>query len=229
MNYTILPSTLITASHQRRGQGGSQSDVAYRILKEKIVTLEFPPASVLNESQLMDDLDLGRTPIREALQRLALENLVVILPRRGTIVTDLNMSDLQKVFELRLELETLAVCWAAERATTTQILAMENLFADADDLLKSGDHRQLIRLDQEAHRLLAQAANNEFLEATLEQLYTHVLRLWYVSLHKMSHLAEAIEEHRDIIAAIKRGDGTQAAQIMRNHIATFQQDLASML
>ncbi len=225
----MVPSTLLTASHQRRGQNGSQSETAYQILKEKIVTLEFPPASVLNESQLMAALDLGRTPIREALQRLALENLVVILPRRGTLVADLNMSDLQKVFELRLELETLAVRWAAERATAEQIAALENLFIEADDLLKSGDHHQLISLDREAHRLLAKAANNEFLADVLEQLYTHVLRLWYVLLHKVSHLAEAIEDHRDIIIALKAGNAEQAARIMENHIAQFQQDLASML
>ena len=225
----MLPSTLITASHQRRSRGGTQSETAYRILKEKIVTLEFPPASVLNESQLMTALDLGRTPIREALQRLALENLVVILPRRGTLVADLNMSDLQKVFELRLELETVAVRWAAERATAAQIAALETLFIEADDLLKSGDYHQLISLDRQAHRLLAKAANNEFLENVLEQLYTHVLRLWYVSLHKVSHLAEAIEDHCDIITALKAGDAERAAGIMENHIAQFQQDLAPML
>lgn len=110
----MLPATLLTVSRQLRATGDSQSEVAYRILKEKIVNLELPPASLLNEAELMAELDLGRTPIREALQRLALENLVVILPRRGTIVADLNLSDLQKIFEVRLELEVYAARLAAE-------------------------------------------------------------------------------------------------------------------
>lgn len=225
----MLPASLLTASRQHREKHNSRSEEAYRILKEKIVTLELPPASLLNEAQLMDELDLGRTPIREALQRLALENLVVILPRRGTIVADLNVSDLQKTFEVRLELETFAVRLAAERATSKQIADMEALFAQTDEIIQNGDHNQLIRLDHEAHLLLAQAAHNEFLEEILERLYTHMLRLWYISLHKVSRLSQAIEEHRDIIAAIKVGDGERAAQIMRAHVSGFQEEFAAVL
>jgi DNA-binding GntR family transcriptional regulator len=176
----------------------------------------------------MAELELGRTPIREALQRLALENLVVILPRRGTIVADLNMSDLQKIFEIRVDLELLSVRLAAQRATPAQIAAMETLFADADALLHPGDNYQLIQLDHEAHRLLAQAAHNEFLEETLDRLYNHVLRLWYVSLHRVQRLREALEEHREIIARVKAGDGEGAAQIMRIHIAEFQDQFLSI-
>jgi DNA-binding GntR family transcriptional regulator len=218
----MLPATLLTASRQRRVRGDSQSEVAYRILKEKIVNLELSPASLINEAELMAELGLGRTPIREGLQRLALENLVVILPRRGTIVADLNLSDLQKIFEVRLELEVFAVRLAAERATSAQIAEMETLFAASDDIIRQGDYRQLIRLDHQAHHLLAQAAHNEFLEEALDHLYTHVLRLWYVSLHSVSRLSEAIEEHREIIAAVKAGDGQRAVEIMRTHITGFQ-------
>ena len=225
----MLPATLLTASRQRRVNHDSRSEAAYRIIKEKIVTLQLPPASLLNEADLMTELDLGRTPIREALQRLALENLVVILPRRGTIVADLNMSDLQKIFEIRLELEVLAVCLAAERATPAQIAVMEALFAEADEIIQQGDYHQLIHLDHQAHRLLAQAAHNEFLEETLERMYTHILRLWYVSLHKVSRLAEAIAEHRDIIAAVKSGDSYRAAQIMRAHIIGFQNQFTAVM
>lgn len=215
-------ATLLTALRQYGANDESHAEVAYRVLKEKIITLELPPASLLSEAQLMAELNLGRTPIREALQRLALENLVVILPRRGTIVADLNMSDLQKIFEVRLELEAYAARLAAERATPRQIAEMEALFADADTLIQKGDNYQLIWLDHQAHRLLAQAAHNEFLDETLEWLYNHVLRLWYVSLDKVSRLDQAIEEHRDIVTAVKAGDGERAAQIMRAHIAGFQ-------
>jgi DNA-binding GntR family transcriptional regulator len=225
----MLPATLLTASRQRRVNHDSRSEAAYRIIKEKIVTLELPPASLLNEAELMVELDLGRTPIREALQRLALENLVVILPRRGTIVADLNMSDLQKIFEMRLELEMYAVRLAAERATPAQITEMEALFAQSDEIIQRGDAHQLMHLDHQAHRLLARAAQNEFLEETLERLYSHGLRLWYVSLHKVSRLSEAIAEHRDIIAAVKAKDGQRAAEIMWTHVTDFQAQLTAAL
>jgi DNA-binding GntR family transcriptional regulator len=218
----MITTSMLTTSHSRRASATSQSGEAYRLIKERIITLELPPAAVIDEAKLMADLGLGRTPIREALQRLALENLVVILPRRGTIVADLNMSDLQKIFEIRVDLELLAVRLAAQRATPAQIAAMAALFASADALLGRGDNYELIRLDHEAHRLLAKAAHNEFLEETLERLYNHVLRLWYVSLHRVQRLREAIEEHREIIALVEAGDGEGAARIMRAHIAEFQ-------
>jgi DNA-binding GntR family transcriptional regulator len=218
-------TTLLTTLRHYRVQDVSHAEVAYRTLKEKIITLELPPATLISEAQLMNELNLGRTPIREALQRLALDNLVVILPRRGTIVADLNMSDLQKIFELRLELEPYAARLAAARATERQIVTMEALFVNADELIQRGDNYDLIRLDREAHRLLAKAARNEFLEETLDWLYSHVLRLWYVSLHGVSRLGSAIEEHRDIVTAVKAGDGERAAAIMRRHITHFQTEL----
>jgi DNA-binding GntR family transcriptional regulator len=224
----MITTSMLTSSQTRRAQASSHSSEAYRLLKDKIIRLELPPATVIDEAGLMAELELGRTPIREALQRLALENLVVILPRRGTIVADLNMSDLQKIFEIRVDLELLSVRLAAQRATPAQIAAMETLFADADALLHQGDNYQLIQLDHEAHRLLAQAAHNEFLEETLDRLYNHVLRLWYVSLHRVQRLREALEEHREIIARVKAGDGEGAAQIMRIHIAEFQDQFLSI-
>jgi len=155
---------------------------------------------------------------------LAYENLVIILPRRGTLVTDLNMSDFQKIFEIRLELEPFAARLAATRATPDQILAMESLFTYTDSLLQQGDYHELIKLDHQMHQLLVRAAHNEFLQEILEQLYTHILRLWYVSLYKVSRLSEAIEEHLDLINALKSGDGEAAERIMYNHIISFQRE-----
>ena len=220
----MLSSTLLTTSHQRREQHSSRSELAYQLLKEKIVTLELAPASLLNESELMDELMLGRTPIREALQRLAWENLVVILPRRGMIVADVNFADLQKVFELRIELEAYAARLAAERALPRQVQEMEATFADADEIISNGDNSQLLILDHKAHIQLSKATQNEFLQDTIERLYTHVLRLWYVSIDRVGRLAEAISEHREIIEAVKQGDGETASQIMRTHIRGFQRE-----
>lgn len=218
----MLPSTLLTASHELRRQQESRSELAYRVLKDKIVTLELAPATLLSEAELMASLDMGRTPVREALQRLAHEDLVVILPRRGTVVTDLNPRDLRQIFEMRVELEAFAARLACERALDVQIAKLETLFDDIEDITERGDHHQLIVIDQQVHSLIAQAAHNTFLADTLQRHYTHVLRLWYVSLHKVTRLHEAIQEHCDIIEAVKTGDAERAAQVMRKHIISFQ-------
>jgi len=220
----MLPTSLLAAQRRQRIENGSQSAEAYARIKEKILTLELAPASALDENALMAELGLGRTPVREAIQRLAHDSLVVVYPRRGTLVADLNMSDLQKVFELRLTLEPFAAELAAKRATLQQVENLEQLFTKSAKLLRKGNTHQLIQIDHEFHRLLAQAAHNEFLEETLERLYNQVLRLWYVSLHKVSRLREAVEEHREVVLAVKAHDAERAAHIMRAHITGFQSE-----
>lgn len=226
----MVPATLLTAARQRRRSAShhSLSETAYSRLKEKIVTLELSPASLVSEAELMRELGVGRTPIREAFQRLATENLVIILPRRGILVADLNLADLQKIFEVRIELEAYAARLAAQRASPGEIAEMEALLENGDAIIQHGDHRQLIQLDHAAHRLIVHAAHNEFLEENLERLYNHVLRLWYVSLHKVSRLPEAIAEHRGLVAAIKAGEAGRAAELMRAHILGFQTEFLAV-
>ena len=218
---------------QRVKPDESLNETAYQRIREMIVHLALPPASVIDEAKLTAELEIGLTPIRQALRRLALEKLVVILPRRGTLVADLNMDNLQKIFEIRLELETLAARLAAERATATQIAQMEQLLAL--DILSHAEewgasrNELLIRIDRRAHELLAEAAHNEILADTLDSLYSHVLRLWYVNLKQVKALDDALAEHRQIVAAVAVGDGESAQAIMRKHISGFQDEVLNQL
>ncbi len=218
----MLPTSILTTTSRRRAADDSLNSVAYRKIKDKIIALELPPASLIEEADLAKALNVGLTPVRQALRRLALENLVVILPRRGTMVADLNFSDLQKIFEMRLELEALAAQQAATRATPEQLNEMGNLLDEAQTLIAGQDNQKLIELDRALHALIARCAHNEFLEQTLDWLYCHVLRLWHISLNQMDVLSEAMEEHRQIWMALKTGNGDRAALIMRAHVQHFQ-------
>ena len=104
------------------------SEKAYHLIKEKIVRLELKPLSVIDEHALQEDLNLGRTPIREALHRLAAEGLVIIAPRRGMFVADISITDLQKVFQVRMVLEGFCARLAAQKATEEQIAQMDAVF-----------------------------------------------------------------------------------------------------
>lgn len=218
---------------QRARSDMSLNERAYQRIRDMIVHLELPPASVIDEAKLTVELQIGLTPIRQALRRLAMENLVLILPRRGTLVADLNMDNLQKIFEIRLELETLAARLAAERATAAQITQMEQLLAS--EMLAHaegwGESRNelLIRIDRRAHELLSEAAHNQILADTLDSLYSHVLRLWYVNLKQVKALDDALAEHRQIVAAVAVGDGESAQAIMRKHISGFQNEVLNQL
>jgi DNA-binding GntR family transcriptional regulator len=221
-NAATLPGSLL-AAHRPAAGNASQSAAAYAELRHQIITLRLPPATSIDEAALQSELGLGRTPIREALQRLAHENLVVILPRRGTLVADLNLADLHKIFELRLELEPLAAGLAAQRASPDQIAALDDLF----DLSEQGlDARRLIDIDHQAHQLIAAAARNEFLAESLDRFYSHVLRLWHLTLERVPRLGEAVAEHREITGAIRDRAPERAARLMRAHVAGFQDDVS---
>jgi DNA-binding GntR family transcriptional regulator len=206
----------------------SQSEEAYRRILERIVTLEMPPGSVVNEARLREDLKIGRTPIREALQRLARENLVRSVPHRGTFVTDVNISDLARITEVRVVLEAHAARLAAEKMTSADRDAVTELL----ELLRRGrvtDQRDLMQLDRQIHRLIYRATHNPFLEATLERYFNLSLRLWYLVLDREVRLREAVDEHVEVLQAILAGDGERADAIMRRHVSGFERAIRKVL
>jgi DNA-binding GntR family transcriptional regulator len=208
--------------------GRSQSEEAYVRILEKIVSLDLPPGSVVNEGRLRADLAIGRTPIREALQRLAHEKLVRSVPHRGTFVTDVNITDLARITEVRVVLEPHAARLAAERATAADREAIGELMT----VLETGvatDQRWLMRLDQEIHRRVYRAARNPFLENTLERYLNLSLRLWYLVLDRDVRLREAVDEHAELLRAVLAGDGGRAESIMRRHVSGFEREIRKVL
>lgn len=204
------------------------SEKAYHLIKEKIVTLELPPLSVIDERVLMEELGLGRTPIREALHRLAAEGLVNIVPRRGMFVANISITDLQKIFEVRMPMEGLCARLAAQRVTAGQIAQMERLF-HALEQVPDRDIKGLMSVDERFHHLLYQAADNEFLAEALDRLYAPSLRLWYLVLDRLGDVRDAVERHRGVVEALKTGDGERAEAFIRQHIAQFQQEIKAVL
>jgi DNA-binding GntR family transcriptional regulator len=206
----------------------SQSEEAYRRLLERIVSLEMRPGSVVDEARLREELRIGRTPIREALQRLARENLVRSVPHRGTFVTDVNITDLARITEVRVVLEAHAARLAAEKLTSQDRQQIEELL----ELLRRGyvtGQRDLMQLDQQIHRLVYRSTHNPFLEATLERYFNLSLRLWYLVLDREVRLREAVDEHVELLQAICAGDGARAEEIMRRHVSGFEREIRKVL
>jgi len=206
----------------------SQSEEAYLRIRDRIVSLEMPPGSVVNEARLRENLNIGRTPIREALQRLARENLVKSVPHRGTFVTDVNITDLARITEVRVVLEAHAARLAAEKLASTDRGAIEDLLAVVERRSVT-DQRELMQLDQKIHQLVYRATRNPFLEATLERYLNLSLRLWYLVLDREIRLREAVDEHVELLKAILSGDGDLAEQIMRRHVTGFEDEIRKVL
>jgi len=206
----------------------SQSEAAYLLIRDRILSLALPPGSLVHEAQLREELSIGRTPIREALQRLAHEKLVRSVPNRGTFITDVNITDLARITEVRVVLEGHAARLAAERGTAADRAALGELLTGLGSV-ELTDQRELMKLDHEIHRSIYRCARNSFLESTLERYFDLSLRLWFLVLDQGVRLREAVTEHRTLLEAILAGDGDSAEQAMRHHVSGFESEIRKIL
>jgi DNA-binding GntR family transcriptional regulator len=202
----------------------SLADKAYQAIRALIVSLELAPGAVIDERELIERLGIGRTPVREALRRLAQERLVEVYPRRGMFVTGVDVRELARLSEVRAVLEPEAARLAAERATEADRDALAALLDELDE-----GTADLMGLDERIHRAVYRASHNDLLEATLEQYYVLAQRIWVMALDRAHELEEAVEAHRALLEAIHDGDGERAAAVMRSHVEDFEQAMHRVL
>lgn len=205
------------------------SQQAYKIIRHKIVTLALPPGGVIDEAILKAELGLGRTPIREALQRLSLEKLVTIVPRRGMFVTEIGMTDLQRLSEIRVNLESLAAELAAHRGTAAHWQEMAHLLDDLAAHQEEADAKTLIDIDEQCHHIIWEASDNQFLRDTLNMLYALSLRLWHYSRGQLEAIDGPLQQHIAIMHALEEANPSLAAQLMRQHIQLFQEKIQTVM
>ena len=211
------------------GEPLSQADLAYREIRALIVTLELPPGSLLSEPEIQARLGLGRTPVREALRTLAHERLVEVYPRRGMFVAALDPRDLSALSEVREQLEPFAARLAAERRTDEDVEVIDELIADLDAVAAAPDMHRLIELDQRIHHHIYRCAHNDFLQSVCEEHYMHALRIWFLALDRVTHLGDAVAEHRDLLLAVRDGDPERAADVMSIHVRGFEAEVRRAL
>jgi DNA-binding GntR family transcriptional regulator len=198
---------------------------AYVELRDRIVTLHLPPGTVLREDALMSEMGIGRTPLREAVKRLALEKLVEVQPRRGTFVSAVEAADIQNITEVRAELEGYAAELAAQRLDPEARATAEALLCELEELTRPGDQDSLMRFDERIHRFTWEAARNPHLTETLERYFTHSLRIWYLVLDRVPTLGHTVHDQTQLIDAILDRNGDHARAIMREHVVAFQREI----
>lgn len=204
---------------------GSLAEQAYRLLEEQLVTLKLAPGELIAEKDLMDKAGIGRTPVREAIQRLSAEGLLQVLPRKGLMVTPLRRSDLIRIIEARRVLERLMVVKAAERGSPDQrqalrILAMHLEAAD-------NDLEVFFRLDRRLDELLEIACDNRFLVKALTAMHSQCRRLWYLHRRRLN-LPLSAQLHGGLARAVADGDGAGAIRAL-DEIITILEGLVNGL
>ena len=189
----------------------SLTEKAYRLIEELIVTLQIAPGAVVSEASLSARLGIGRTPIREALQRLARERLVVVLPRRGIMVSEINVRTQLRLLEVRRELERLIARSAARRAGAPQRQQFRAIARAMAETALTNDDIAFMRSDRELNLLALDAARNEFASGAMALMHGLSRRFWYIHYKEVADLPLAARLHANVALAIADGDGDAAA------------------
>ena len=196
-----------------------------------IVTLKLAPGAVVSETELSQALDIGRTPIREALQRLARESLVAILPRRGIVVTEINVKRQLRLLEVRRELERLVAKSAARRATDRERARLKELAVRFERAARVNDDLTFMRTDREFNTLCSTAAHNEFAAGAMGLMHSLSRRFWYIHYKQAADMPLTAKLHADIARAIAAGNEARAAKAadrLLDVIEKFTRDTTDM-
>ena len=203
----------------------SLAEQAYRALEELLVTLQLPPGTLIQERDLGGMIGIGRTPVREAIQKLAVYGLFRVIPRKGLLVSPVLRSELKQVIEARRVLERLLVVKALERADSDQRQALETLAAHLEHA--GGDASSYLRLDRRLDELLESASGNPYLVRALSPLHVHCRRLWSLQ-HGQLDLSPSARLHAGLARSVARADSSGAIRSLNGIIAVLEELLGGL-
>ena len=204
-------------------------ELVFESIREAIIGGKLRPGERLMEIQLAEEMGVSRTPIREAIRKLELEALVVMIPRKGAYVAGLSMKDIADVFEIRRALEGLAAELACERITDEELEELERYLVRIAEDIESQDISKVVATDTDFHTLLYKASRNQRLSQTINNLREQIQRFRMTSLSYPGRMRNALEEHRKIVEAISARDSEAARKIAQEHIENAENSMMNMI
>ncbi|MFT5140851.1 MAG: DNA-binding GntR family transcriptional regulator [Lysobacterales bacterium] len=220
----MIPASIPTNDIER-APVRSLAERAYLDLEEMLVTLQLKPGQLLQEKDLAHAVGIGRTPVREAVQKLAGCGLLIVLPRKGLMVAPVLRSELSKIIEARRVLERLLVVKASERADSDQRGALESLATHIEQ--SSEDLSSFLRLDRRLDELLEQACGNQYLVQALSPMHAHCRRLWYLNRQRLD-LSESASLHAGLARSVAHSDGSGAIRSLNGIISALEDQVGSL-
>lgn len=203
----------------------SLNELAYLRFRQALITLRYKPGDYLNMAQVMVDLEVGRTPVNQAVHRLSAEGLLQILPRKGVMVAPLSVDDALELIEVRLVNEQLCTRLAAARITPAQLEQLREVNNRLAEACRQRDSLTMMACDNQFHHLLAAIAANRRLMDILSIIHAQAQRFWATTLADSGHVEEVIAEHNAIIDALEASDTKTAENATRHHILSFKRAL----
>jgi DNA-binding GntR family transcriptional regulator len=219
-----MTKSAVAVPEEPRQSGASLTDRAYHALEEMIVTLKLEPGIVLSETALAAELAIGRTPIREALQRLTREGLVTILPRKAILVTEINPAKQLQLLEVRRELEKLIARGAAKHRSAEEKPLFLEIAEGMERAARDNDDITFMRHDEGFNSLAAKAARNEYASRAMGLLHGLSRRFWYVHYKESADLPLCARLHAELARNIAEADGAGAADAcdrLIDYVETF--------
>ncbi|MBN8937863.1 MAG: GntR family transcriptional regulator [Rhizobiales bacterium] len=212
-----------------RPAAASLTEQAYEAIKEKVITLYFLPGQYLNEQAICELLNLGRTPVHQALQRLQVEGLVDIVPRKGVIIQPDSIGQIIEILDARLVVETEIARKAAEKAEAPDVEALQAIL----DHHSSGQHGggaidAFVECDRAFHVKISEMSRNHVLGDFAKVLHERSTRSWYLHLWQTLDTTASDRQHRGVLAAIRARDGEAAAGAMREHLMSLRERVAHL-
>ena len=221
---------MTVAPSERAAAPPSLSARAYEAIQDRLIMLDIPPMEPIDEVALVETLQMGRTPVREALKRLEVDRLVVSYPRRGTFATAVDITDLAYISEIRQQLEPLAARRAAEVANAALREDLRDLARATAELdVHTLRRDELMRWDLRVHRAIYAAAGNPHLEDTLVRHDNLATRIFCLFLERMSDFDRHVGEHAGLLEAIADGEAEHAATLAHDHVVGFERAIRAVI
>jgi len=198
-------------------------EIVYEQLKIQILTGKIAPGTRMMEVELAEDLGVSRTPVREAIRKLEKEALVVIEPRRGAYVSDVSVKEMVDTLVVREDLEALAASLTAKRITKEELEGLEKKVTDYSEAIASGDMEQIIRADESFHHKIVALSGNKALIQLFSSVQELSLRFRYLYYEDFTRYENMPVEHKEILEAIRTGDGDAARIVSDNHVKKLKE------
>ena len=200
-------------------------DLVSEHIRQAIISGIFHPGERLMEIQLAEEMGVSRTPVREAIRKLELEGLVVMIPRRGTYVANISIKDINEVYEVRTALDVLAAGLAAERINEDELEMMQRLLVEIGQYIDEGNIEKIVEIDTAFHDILYQASRNNRLVGIIYNLREQLTSFRAKSMAYPGRLEETLEEHRRIVDTIAQGDAVAAQKASEYHMERSEHTL----
>jgi DNA-binding GntR family transcriptional regulator len=209
---------------------GFHTSYVYDEIKRRIITLDLKPGEIIDEKKLMIELEVGRTPIREALLMLKNENLIVSLPNKSSYVKELTLKDVKDLSESLMSIEKLVTALAAQRMSPGHLEEIKKAEEEVERAVGQKRHWEIETQNRKFHQLISKACDNGYLFSIHENLRNQISRLSYLAFSKDMensfsldhHLNKIVDQHRKLIRCLEKRDSEKAGDLSLEHIRLFQ-------